>query len=66
MVSPVQFSELVGLGRSDAAKRFSGNVLDRGNFVVDNEDLLVIRHGGNGVSILVALDDDIGEDCGLD
>lgn len=66
MVGPVQFTELVGLGRGDAAERLAGDVFRGRNLIINNENLLVIRHRGDGVSVLAALDDDIGKHAGLD
>ena len=66
MVGPVQLPELVGLRGGDAAERFARDVLGRGNLVADHEDLLVVRHRGDGVPVLVALDDDVGQHTGLD
>ena len=66
MVGPVQFPELVGLRSGNTPERLAGDVLDCGNLVIDDEDLLVIRHRSNCIPVLVALDDDIGEDGGLD
>ena len=42
------------------------SVFCRGNLVVDYENLLVVGHRGDGVPILVALDDDIGQHAGFD
>ena len=66
MVRPVQFPELVGLRGGDTAERLAGDVLRGRDLVVDHEDLLVVRHRSDGVPVLVAFDDDVGQNSGLD
>ncbi len=66
VVGPVEFREMVGLGRGHAPERLPGDIPGRGDLVVDDEDLLVVGKRTDGVAMALAGDDDVREDFRLD
>ena len=66
MISPVEFSELICLRCGDAAECLSRNILYCGDLIIHDKNLLVIREGRHSVSVLLAFDNYIRQDCRVD